>query len=60
MKISEPTPSHLLLFPGLSQWKITVCSLYYSSMEPFSQMDILSGTPSTVLYRPIYINQNPK
>ena len=32
MKISEPTNSHLLLFPGLSQWKITVCSLYYSSM----------------------------
>ena len=32
MKISEPTISHLLLIPGLSQWKITVCSLYYSSM----------------------------
>ena len=32
MKIFEPTSSHLLLFPGLSQWKITVCSLYYSSM----------------------------
>ena len=32
MKISEPTPSHLLLFPGLSHWKITVYSLYYSSM----------------------------
>ena len=22
MKISEPTTSHLLLYPGLSQWKI--------------------------------------
>ena len=32
MKIFEPTSSHLLLFPGLSQWKITACSLYYSSM----------------------------
>ena len=33
MKISEPTTSHLLRFPSLSQWKITVCSLYYSSMN---------------------------
>ena len=32
IKISEPTPSHLFLYPGLSQWKKTVHSLYYSSM----------------------------
>ena len=32
MEISESTISHLLLFPSLSQWKFTVCPLYYSSM----------------------------
>ena len=32
MKISEPTTSHILLYPGLSQWKSTVYSLDYSSM----------------------------
>ena len=33
MKISESTTSHLsLLLAGLSQWKVTVCSLYEFSM----------------------------
>ena len=32
MKISEPTTSHLLLYPGLSQWKLLATPYYYSSM----------------------------
>ena len=41
MKISEPTTSHLLLFPGLSQWKISVCSLYSSSIWCYVTLFIL-------------------